>query len=90
VTARQWAVPRAEWPPLAEAQRIIDGDLRAMPEFPVCITIQQTNEGGWIGTMWQAGPNGSRSPQIEAIGQSQEDVVRHLAAIIARVRIGGV
>jgi len=82
-------IPRDEWPALEEAQRIIDRDLAAMPDAPVCMHLRQDGEA-WIGSMWQRAPDGSRHGQFGVIARSQQDAVRHMAAVIKKHRIGGV
>ena len=80
-------IPRDDWPPLDEAMRIIDRDLAAMPGAPVCIHLRQDGDA-WIGSMWQQAPDGSRCGQFGVVARSQQDAIRHMAAVIKRWRIG--
>jgi hypothetical protein len=91
MAASSWRdAPRSAWPTLGHAMRIIESDLAAAPDWPVHLTVRP-EAACWSGWMWQNGLDGRPlGAPIAVMEASYEDVIRHLAGIIAANRLGGV
>lgn len=92
---------RDEWPPISEAMAILETDLShtgqpPCPHAPITLWITGQSPAVFAeireiapdwSVMWRPG---EITGFVNVVGDTQEDALRHLAAIMKSVRIGGV
>lgn len=94
-------IPREQWPAIGEAMAIIDADLthtgRAPCSHAPCTLWLTGQPPAVLAELREVAPSGLEMWSegqvigfVNVVGDTQEEAIRHLAAIIASVRIGGI